>query len=187
MTNRHRLLAASVPCLAVFALAVLSAAPPAKPPLDKVAEKWVQDTLKTMTLDEKVGQLLAPSIDAMVTSTDSDVWEKKLHLVRDLKVGAIHVFGGSELVPAELLNPNYPAGGSASRKGDPLAAATFLNRLQQASAIPLLTTADFEGGAGYILNGTTRLPRAMAIGATRDPRLAFKAGALAASEAKAVG
>ena len=100
-------------CLAVLSLAaLLVAASPAKPALDKVAEKWVQDTLKKMTLDEKVGQLLAPSIDAMVTSTDSDVWEKKLHLVRDLKVGAIHVFGGSELVPEELLNPNYGTSGS---------------------------------------------------------------------------
>jgi len=175
-------------CLAVLSLAaLLVAASPAKPALDKVAEKWVQDTLKKMTLDEKVGQLLAPSIDAMVTSTDSDVWEKKLHLVRDLKVGAIHVFGGSEPMPAALLNPNYPSGGSVGRKGDPLAAATFLNRLQQASAIPLLTTADFEGGAGYILNGTTRLPRAMAIAATRDPQLAFKAGQVSAIEARAVG
>jgi beta-glucosidase-like glycosyl hydrolase len=86
-----------------------------------------------------------------------------------------------------LLNPNYPSGGSAGRRGDPLAAATFLNRLQQASAIPLLATADFEGGAGYILNGTTRLPRAMAIAATRDPQLAYKAGFVSATEARAIG
>jgi len=160
---------------------------PARPVLDKAAEKWVQDTFKKMTLDDKVGQLLAPSIDAMVTSTDSDVYEKKLHLVRDLKVGAIHVFGGSEPMPAALLNPNYPSGGRAGRRGDPLAAATFLNRLQQASAIPLLATADFEGGAGYILNGTTRLPRAMAIAATRDAQLAYKAGLVSATEARAIG
>jgi beta-N-acetylhexosaminidase len=147
----------------------------------------VRDALKRMTLDEKVGQLLVPSIDAVVTSTDSDVYETKLRLVRDLKVGAIHVFGGSEPLPAELLNPNYGTGGSASRRGNPLAAATLLNRLQQASAIPLLTTADFEGGAGYILDGATRLPREMAIAATRDPELAFKAGQVAATEARAVG
>jgi TonB family protein len=189
MTSRHLAAVFSVSiCLGVLLLAaLLVAAAPPKPPLDKTAEKWVQDTLKKMTLDEKVGQLLVPSIDAIVTSTDSEVWEKKLHLVRDLKVGAIHVFGGSELVPAELLNPNYGTGGSVGRKGDPLAAATFLNRLQQASAVPLLTTADFEGGAGYILNGTTRLPRAMAIAATRDPQLAFKAGQVSAVEARAVG
>ncbi len=159
----------------------------ARPALDKAAEKWVRETLKHMTLDEKVGQLIVPSIDAVVTSTDSDVYEQKLHLVRDLKVGAIHVFGGSEPMPAELLNPNYGTSGSASRKGDPLAAATLLDRLQQASKIPLLATADFEGGAGYILDGATRLPREMAIAATRDPDLAFEAGKLTATEARAVG
>ena len=184
--HRHALIFL-LAAVAVSALAVVSAAPPTRPPLEKSAEKWVQDTLKRMTLDEKVGQLLAPSIDAMITSTDSDVYEKKLHLVRDLKVGAIHVFGGSEPTPAALLNPNYGTSGSTGRKGDPLSAVTLLNRLQQASAIPLLTTADFEGGAGYILNGTTRLPRAMAIAATRDAKLAFKAGELAATEARAVG
>ncbi len=175
-------------CLVVLSLAVvLAAAGPAGLPLDKAAEKWVQDTLKRMTLDEKVGQLLVPSIDAVITSTDSGVYERKLHLVHDLKVGAIHVFGASEPLPAELLNPNYGASGSASRRGNPLAAATLLNRLQQASAIPMLTTADFEGGAGYILDGATRLPRAMAIAATRDPQLAFKAGEVSAREARAVG
>ena len=153
----------------------------------KAAEKWVQDTLKSMTLEEKIGQLLAPSIDAVFTSSDSDVFEKKLHLVRDLHVGAIHVFGGSEATPPALLNSSYTTSGSVGRKGDPYVAAAFLNRLQQASKIPLLTTADFEGGAGYILNGATRLPRAMAIGATRDPQLAFAAGKLVAEEARAVG
>ena len=203
MATHHRLArTAALPGLALaaaLAVTLTAAAPrlrpagygeaslPARPPLDKAAEKWVRDTLKRMTLDEKVGQLLAPSIDAVVTSTDSDIYEKKLHLVRDLKVGAIHVFGGSEALPAELLNPNYGASGSASRRGNPLAAATLLNRLQQASTIPLLTTADFEGGAGYILDGATRLPREMAIAATRDPQLAFQAGQIAGAEARAVG
>ena len=191
MNRRHRLarIAATsgLAIAAALATALVAAAPPARPPLDMAAEKGVQDTLKRMTLDEKVGQLLLPSIDAVITSTDSDIYEKKLHLVRDLKVGAIHVFGGSEALPSELLNPNYGTGGSASRRGDPLAAATLLNRLQQASAIPLLTTADFEGGAGYILDGATRLPREMAIAATRDPQLAFKAGQVAGTEARAVG
>jgi beta-N-acetylhexosaminidase len=152
---------------------VILTATPAEAPLDKVAQRWVEQTLKKMTLDEKVGQLLAPSIDAAVTNIDSETYERKRHLVRDLHVGGMHVFGSSELTPAVLLNPNF-SGPSASRKGDPYAAAALLNRLQQEAAIPLLTTADFEGGVGYILNGATRLPRAMTLGATRDPKLAFR-------------
>ena len=115
--------------------------------LDKAAEKWVQETLKKMTLDEKVGQLLAPAINAVYTPADSDVDEQKLHLVRDLHVGGLHVFGGARADAAGAAEPELRDGASASRKGDPYAAAVLLNRLQQAATIPLLTTADFEGGA----------------------------------------
>ena len=152
----------------------------------KEADLWVQRTLKKMTLDEKVGQLIEPSINAAFLSADSEEYQRLLHLVRDLKVGAFHVFGSGESMPQVMLNPVWGSG-NASRKGDPFAAAVLLNKLQSESAIPLLTTADFEGGAAYILNGATRLPRAMAIAATRDPQLAFKAGEVSAIEARAVG
>jgi beta-N-acetylhexosaminidase len=153
----------------------------------KDATLWVERTMKRMTLDEKIGQLLFPSFDAAYLSEDTAEYERLVHLVRDLKVGGIHVFGSSEALPAVMLNPVWGTSGRASRKGDPFAAAVILNKLQSLSAVPLLTSADFEGGAAYILNGATRLPRAMAIGATRDPQLAFKAGAVAAREALAVG
>jgi beta-N-acetylhexosaminidase len=139
-----------------------------------------------MTLDEKIGQLIFTSFNAAYMSTDSDEFERLRHLVRDLKVGGIHVFGSAEALPQVMLNPVW-GGGPASRKGDPYAAATTLNRLQSESAIPLLTSGDFEGGAAYILNGATRLPRAMVIGATGDEQMAFKAGVVAATEARAVG
>ena len=51
----------------------------------------------------------------------------------------------------------------------------------------LTTAADFEGGVGYIFNGATRLPRAMAIGAAHDPDLAYRAGKLSAEEGRALG
>jgi beta-N-acetylhexosaminidase len=177
-------LAIIVPALLVAVLAVVFAEE--KTPADRAAAKWVEQTLKKMTLDEKIGQLLAPSINAAFTSVDSDVFERKIKLARELRVGAIHVFGSSELMPALLLNPNY-GGSSASRKGDPYAAVALLNRLQKESAVPLLTTADFEGGAGYILNGATRFPRAMAIGASRDTDLAFRAGQVVAAEGRGLG
>ena len=153
----------------------------------KDASAWVVATLKKMTLDEKIGQLLFPSINAAFLSTDTEEYQKLLHLVRDLKVGGFHVFGSGEAMPAVMLNPVWGSSGSASRKGEPYAAAVLLNRLQSESAIPLLTSGDFEGGAAYILNGATRLPRAMAIGATRDTGLAYQAGVVGATEARAVG
>ena len=152
----------------------------------KEAALWVERTMKKMTLDEKIGQLIFSSINAAYTSTDSDEYEHLRHLVRDIKVGGFHVFGSAEAFPQVLLNPVW-GGGNASRKGDPYAAVTLLNRLQSESAIPLLTSGDFEGGAAYILNGATRLPRAMAIAATGDEQLAFKAGVVGGTEARAVG
>ena len=152
----------------------------------KDADLWVTKTLAKMTLDEKIGQLIFTSFNAAYMSTDSDEFERLRHLVRDVKVGGIHVFGSAEALPQVMLNPVW-GGGPASRKGDPYAAATTLNRLQSESAIPLLTSGDFEGGAAYILNGATRLPRAMVIGATGDEQMAFKAGVVAATEARAVG
>ena len=152
----------------------------------KDAALWVDQTMKKMTLDEKVGQLIFSSINAAYLSTDSEEFERLLHLVRDLRVGGFHVFGSAETMPQVMLNPVW-GGGNASRKGDAYAAAVLLNRLQSESAIPLLTSGDFEGGAAYILNGATRLPRAMVIGAAGDEQLAFKAGEVAATEARAVG
>jgi beta-N-acetylhexosaminidase len=152
----------------------------------KDADLWVARTMATMTLDEKVGQLIFSSINAAYLSTDSDEFERLRHLVRDLKVGGFHVFGSAEALPQVMLNPVW-GGGSAARKGEPYAAALLLNRLQSESAIPLLTSGDFEGGAAYILNGATRLPRAMVIGATGDDQMAFKAGVVGATEARAIG
>src|SRR2546428_5143150 len=73
--------------------AVLIATQPATPALDAAAARWVEQTLRKMTLDEKIGQLLVPSLDATFTSTDSDAFDTLRHLVRDLKVGGMHVFG----------------------------------------------------------------------------------------------
>jgi beta-N-acetylhexosaminidase len=169
---------------ALAAVSVCVSTQPARSSLDPAAARWVEQTLAKMTLDEKIGQLLVTSLDAVFTSADGDAYRKLRHLVRDVKVGGIHIFGSSEPFPALMLNPTY---GPSPRNGDPFAAAALLNRLQRDAQVPLLATADFEGGVGWMLNGATRVPRAMAIGATRDPGLAYRAGRLAAEEGRALG
>jgi beta-glucosidase-like glycosyl hydrolase len=93
------------------------------------------------------------------------------------------VFGGSEPIPSVLLDNHY---GSVIL-GQPLAAASLLNRLQSLSALPLLNTADFEAGIGFRIGGATVFPRAMAIGAAGHDRLAYDAGRVTALEARAIG
>jgi len=168
---------------ALVAAATLLAAPVSDPK----AESWVRRKLKKMTLEEKVGQLVVPGLNGVYTPLDSAAAEKLDRLVREGRVGGFHVFGGGEALPPVLLNPVYGTSGGRATKGQPLAIAVLLNRLQRASALPLLFTADYEGGAGYIVEGATRLPRAMALGATRDEGLAERAGRLAAGEGRALG
>ena len=164
-----------------------TAEPPLPDKLDKKSAAWVKKTLAKMTLDERIAQLVVPGLAGVFTPTDSEAWDKLERLVRERRVGGFHVFGGSEALPVALLNPVYGTSGGRLIKGEALAIAALLNRLQRASALPLLFTADFEGGAGYMVERATRLPRAMALGATRDPGLAERAGRLGAGEGRAMG
>ena len=151
--------------------------------VDKAGEKWVQSTIRKMTLDEKVGQLLVPSFQSSFLSTDSEEFDRLVKAVHEYRVGGFHVFGASELAPPVLLNPTY----GTVTLGQPLEAASTLNRLQAISNLPLLNTADFEAGVGFRIMGATAFPRAMAFGATRDEKLAFEAGRVTGEEARALG
>jgi len=154
--------AVSVLCWAGLAAA---AADPFK--LDRDAARWVEDTLKKLSLDEKVGQLIVPSIESNFVSTDSDSFDQLSSLVKQYHVGGFHVFGGTQPAPPVLLNPTY----GSIILGQSLSAAFLLNRLQAMSAVPLLNTADFESGVGFRMYGATSFPRQMAMGAANDERL----------------
>jgi beta-N-acetylhexosaminidase len=151
--------------------------------LDRTAIRWVDDTFKRMTLDDKVGQVVMSSIDSMYLAADTDQYDQLLDKVKTLKLGGFVVFGGSERAPGVLLNNAY----GTVTLGQPLAAASTLNRLQAASAIPLLASADFESGAGFRIAGTTSFPRAMAFGAAADEELARTAARITAQEGRALG
>lgn len=165
-----------------------AAAPPPTPAgltdaLDRQGERWVDETFKRMTLDDKVGQLFMTSIDSMYLASDTDRFDALVEKIKTLKVGGIIVFGGSERAPSVLLNNTY----GTVTLGQPLAAASTLNRLQAASALPLLTAADFESGVAFRIAGATGFPRAMAFGAAGDEQLAFDAARITGREGRAIG
>ena len=151
--------------------------------LDAEDERWVAATLKRMTLDDKVGQLLVSSFGSQYMSTDSREYDSLARTVHDYRIGGFHVFGGTEAAPDVLLDANY---GSVTL-GQPLAAASLLNRLQAIAPYPLLNSADFETGVGFRLEGATTFPRNMAFGAAGDDRLAYEAGRVTAAESRAIG
>lgn len=130
---------------------------------------WVEKTLRSMTLDEKVGQLIIPATIGLFLSQDSDAFKQIRRDINEFHVGGYHMLG-------EVNTIHEPTG-----------VALLINHLQEISKLPLLITADFEGGVGLRYLGATRLPRAMAIGATGNPEMAFQAGRICAEEARAMG
>ncbi|HSO76496.1 MAG TPA: glycoside hydrolase family 3 N-terminal domain-containing protein, partial [Blastocatellia bacterium] len=130
---------------------------------------WIEKTLLSMTLDEKVGQLIIPATIGMFLSQDSETFKQIRRDITEFHVGGYHMLG-------EVNTIHEPAG-----------VALLINHLQEIARVPLLITADFEGGVGLRYLGATRLPRAMAIGATGNPEMAFEAGRICAEEARAMG
>ena len=151
--------------------------------LDKAARAWVDSTLKKLTLEQLVGQMIFPRFAGTYIGTDSDEYDRLASLIRGTHVGGVIAFGGTEAVPQVMLNNTY----GAVVLGQPLELASTFNRLQALSALPLLTMSDFEWGVQMRIAGATKFPRAMAFGATGDPSLAYEAGKVIATEARALG
>src|SRR5262249_15248384 len=64
-------------CLRVFVACLfvaVAAASGSKEPftLDRDAARWVEQTQKTLTVDEKIGQVIVPSLDSTYLSSDTD-------------------------------------------------------------------------------------------------------------------
>src|SRR5215813_9810401 len=149
---------------------------PAKSTLKKLppaAQQWVDTTLRKMSTDEKIGQLLFTTYHGSFLPTDSAAYKTILHDVRDLHSGGfIIVTHGSPL--GIVKSQVYPT-------------AVLANQLQAASKLPLLIGADFERGTAMRLDEGTSFPTAMAVVAGGDPRDAYTMGKITALEARAAG
>ena len=151
--------------------------------MDKAARQWVETTLKKLSLEQLVGQMIFAPFSSTYLSSDSDDYDELVTLIRESHIGGVIAFGGSEPVPQVMLNSTY----GAVILGQPMELASIHNRLQSVSALPLLTSSDFEWGVQMRIAGATKFPRAMAFGATGDPQLAYEAGKVVATESRALG
>jgi beta-glucosidase-like glycosyl hydrolase len=132
--------------------------------LTPTQQAWVDRTLAQMTLDEKIGQVMFAVSPAVFTNQTSEAFRQIKDNIQKYHVGGYHL-----------------------EVGDPLAAYALVSRMRELARVPLLITADFEGGAGIQFRGATRFPRAMALAATGNPQYAYDAANLVAREAKAMG
>jgi beta-N-acetylhexosaminidase len=134
-----------------------------------VVKKW----MRSMTLSERVAQLVVLPFYGDAPNPRSEEYRKYLHWVRDLRIGG-------------LILVNRVQDGRV-RLAEPYAMAVFRNRIERASKLPLLVAGDFERGDSMRVSSKTLFPHAMAFAATRDPELSRYEGAVTARQALALG
>ncbi|MFI7383834.1 glycoside hydrolase family 3 protein [Streptomyces sp. NPDC049813] len=127
-------------------------------------KKRVADLVSRMSLDEKIGQMTQAERNALKSPAD----------IAGHALGSLLSGGGS--VPT----PNTPEAWAKMIDGYQLRAQA--TRFQ----IPLIYGVDAVHGHNNVV-GATIMPHNIGIGATRDPQLAEKTGAVTASEVRATG
>jgi beta-N-acetylhexosaminidase len=150
-----------------------SAATHAKPTADKSTPASVRQLMRSMSLRDKVAQLIIMPIYGEPANTRSVEFRKYQRFIRDLRVGGVIVTGHS-------LNGGV-------RNAEPYAMAALLNRLQKMARTPLFVSADFERGASMRVNSTTAWPYSMAFAAAKDLTAVSEEGADTARDARAMG
>src|SRR5690606_27830061 len=83
--------------------ATANSARPTPDPVPPSAD-WAENTLRGMTLREKVGQLMMPRIGGEYLPVGTGNWDRTAYWVRDLKVGGVIVTVGPPLEMAVKLN-----------------------------------------------------------------------------------
>lgn len=168
MIRRH---SAAVAAAAALLAAVLAAgcartpAPAAAPRLAAPDAGWVARTLKELTLEEKIGQMIACRFQGEFRNADSPDIRELESLVARSGIGGLILFA-----PARVCET-----------------AELVNAFQKLAKVPLLMASDFERGAANRVTAATLFPPFMALGATGSEDLAYAMGRATALEGRALG
>lgn len=128
------------------------------------AQTWAEQTLSGLSLEEKIGQMICADIRADYIAEDGPRFQNWVRLARDYGIGGFVLYGGT-----------------------PRDVAHILNRLQKEAEIPLLMSADFEGGPGQQVKGASEFPANMAFAAAGSEDLMYRAASLGGVEGRAMG
>jgi beta-N-acetylhexosaminidase len=153
----------------------LTGAVPFDQPLTERQREWVDRTLGSLSLRQRVGQMVMVWVLGDYSSADDSSSARAL-----------------EAVTADGV------GGLVMSLGSPIEVAAKINWLQARAAVPLLVGSDVEPGLGRLEGGNfspqlwsagsaTVLPSNMAIGASRRDTNAFLAGQITGRESHAIG
>ena len=125
--------------------------------LDEKAIDWINQTIHSMTLEEKIGQLFVN----MGSSRDEEYLTEMVH---HYHIGAVRYNPGTS---EEVYDQNFI--------------------LQTKSKIPLLIAANTEAGGNGACTDGTEVGVEVKIGATDNPKFAYELGRISGVEASAIG
>jgi len=149
---------------ALVSSCVRTPAPTIRPALSAGDAGWVSRKMQSMTLEEKVGQMVFPRYPGSFVNRDNDSLRGMEALVRESHVGGLLLAAGGAYETAYLLN-----------------------HLQRTARIPLLVASDLERGAGSRIEGATVFPPLMGFGAAGSEESAESLGRITAAEGRALG
>ena len=130
----------------------------------KPNENWVENQLASMSIEQKVGQMMVIGFRPKFYNQKNPQFERFENQIK-----------------------NYHVGGIVFWKADPYEVARCIERFQGAAEIPLLVMAGMEWGLAMRVGESTSFMENMAVGATRSEDYAYEIGKISAQEAKAIG
>ena len=144
-------------------------------PTTRAQERWAARTLKRLTLEEKIGQMIEVRGIMGYYNADDPAFQQLITDIRKYHLGAVHL----------SINTDGPL----LLRTEPYEAAMTTNLLQQEShsKVPLIFSVDFERGPSMRLTSIEAFPPAMAFGATHNPAYVEQFAKIVAEESRALG
>lgn len=131
---------------------------------DKKADKWIDKTLRSLTLREKIGQMINFRMSGEFANLNGEKFAEYRREILESKIGGFTVY-----------------------RGEANAIATLTNEMQKMSKLPLLIAADYERGLRMGQRTGTPFTTAMGLGATGDVSAAYRQGKIVCEEMRAIG
>jgi len=132
--------------------------------IDKKGEIWVEKTLKSLTLREKIGQMIVMPLNVDFANTGSEKFAAMRRQIEQNKVGGFTLF-----------------------RGEANSIAAMTNEAQKLAKIPLFFSADYERGLRMQSRTGTPFTTNMGVAASGDVAAAFRQGKIICEEMRAVG
>ena len=126
--------------------------------------RQVEQTLKSLTLREKIGQMIVMPLNGEFSNVGSTKFKEMRRQIEELKVGGFTLF-----------------------RGEANSIAVLTNEAQKLAKLPLFFSADYERGLRMQLRTGTPFTTNMGVAASGETQAAYNQGKIICEEMRAIG